>query len=185
MADLNKVFLIGRLTHDPEPPRFTPSGAAVATLRLATGRTYTTKDGDRREETLFIDITVWNRQAENCCQYLKKGSQIHVDGYLKMDTWQDKTTGENRSKVKVEAERVQFLDSRRDGSNTSPDSAGEDDFSPPPGPSGRRSAPAEPRGGFSNGSGGGGGGSSRPAAPQAAPRRPAPAAEPEDDDIPF
>ena len=179
MADLNKVFLIGRLTHDPEAPRFTPSGAAVATLRLATGRSYTTKDGDRREETLFIDVTVWNRQAENCCQYLKKGSQVHVEGYLKMDTWQDKTSGENRSKIKVEADRVQFLDSRRDGGGPGGPVGGDDDeFAPPPAPAGRRPAPAESRGGFSNGGG-------RPAGPQAAPRRPAPPAEPEDDDIPF
>ena len=60
-------------------------------------------------------MTVWDRQAENCCQYLKKGSAVHVEGSLKMDTWDDKTTGEKRSKIKVQAERVQFLD-RRDES---------------------------------------------------------------------
>ena len=70
-------------------------------------------DGERREETLFIDVTVWDRQAENCCQYLSKGSSIHVEGSLKMDSWEDKTTGEKRSKIRVTAERVQFLDSRR------------------------------------------------------------------------
>ncbi len=112
MANVNKVFLIGNLTRDPEL-RYTPSGAAVTDLGLAINRIYTTKDGDRREETLFLDVTVWNRQAENCCQYLKKGRPIHVEGYLKMDSWDDKTTGEKRSKIKVEAERVQFLDSRR------------------------------------------------------------------------
>ena len=68
------------------------------------------KDGERREETLYIDVTVWDRQAENCCQYLRKGSGVHVEGHLKMDTWDDKTTGETRSKIKVLAERVQFLD---------------------------------------------------------------------------
>ena len=79
MADLNRVFLMGRLTFDPEL-RYTPSGSAVTDLRMATSRAWTGKDGDRKEETLYIDVTVWDRQAENCCQYLKKGSGIHVEG---------------------------------------------------------------------------------------------------------
>lgn len=112
MADLNKVFLMGRLTFDPELRRI-PSGTAVSELRLATSRTWSGRDGERREETLFIDVTVWDRQAETCCQYLKKGSSVHVEGYLKMDSWDDKTTGEKRSKIRVQGERVQFLDSRR------------------------------------------------------------------------
>ena len=62
-------------------------------------------------------MTVWDRQAENCCQYLKKGSQVHIEGSLKMDTWDDKTTGEKRSKIKVQADRVQFLDRRDDSSS--------------------------------------------------------------------
>ena len=113
MADLNKVFLMGRLTFDPEL-RYAPSGSAVSELRLAINRVWTGRDGDRKEEVLFIDVTVWDRQAENCCQYLKKGSQVHIEGALKMDTWDDKTTGEKRSKIKVQAERVQFLDRRGD-----------------------------------------------------------------------
>ena len=112
MADLNKVFLMGRLTFDPELRR-TPGGTAVTELRLATTRTWQGRDGERREETLFIDVTVWDRQAENCCQFLRKGSRIHVEGSLKMDTWDDKNTGEKRSKIRVHADRVQFLDSRR------------------------------------------------------------------------
>ncbi len=189
MADLNKVFLLGRLTQDPEL-RYTPNGAAVTDLRLATSRTFTTKDGDRREEPLYIDVTVWNRQAENCCQYLAKGRQVHVEGYLKMDSWDDKSTGEKRSKIKVEAERVQFLDSgrREDGAPGAPGAAGgraeEDDFAPPPprrdreseGPPPRRAAaPAEPRS-YSNGPG------RAPAGP--APRRapaPPPASDAEDE----
>src|SRR6516165_2497420 len=111
MADLNKVFLMGRLTFDPEL-RYTPSGSPVTELRLAVNRAWTGRDGDRKEESLFIDVTVWERQAENCCQYLKKGSTVHVEGALKMDTWDDKATGEKRSKIKVQAERVQFLDRR-------------------------------------------------------------------------
>lgn len=114
MADLNKVFLMGRLTFDPEV-RYTPGGMAVADLRMATSRTWNGKDGDRKEETLYVDVTVWDRQAENCGQYLRKGSGIHVEGSLKMDTWEDKTTGEKRSKIKVSADRVQFLDRRPDG----------------------------------------------------------------------
>jgi single-strand DNA-binding protein len=111
MANLNKVFLMGRLTFDPELRR-TPSGTAVTELRMAVNRQYSSREGERNEETLFIDVTVWDRQAENCCQYLKKGRSVHVEGHLKMDTWDDKTTGEKRSKVKVLAERVQFLDTR-------------------------------------------------------------------------
>ncbi len=189
MADLNRVFLMGRLTHDPEL-RYTPNGSAVADLRLATSRVYNTKDGERREDKLFIDVTVWNRQAENCCQYLKKGRPVHVEGYLKMDSWDDKTTGEKRSKIKVEADRVQFLDSRRDdegGGGGSTPGREDDDFAPPTPPpaAARRSAnPAETRG-TGNGSGAGAG-ESRPAAPGASPpRRSAPPETDVDDDIPF
>ncbi len=131
MADLNKVFLMGRLTFDPELRR-TPGGSAVTELRLATSRSWAGRDGERREETLFIDVTVWDRQAETCCQYLRKGSPVHVEGYLKMDTWEDKTTGEKRSKVKVQAERVQFLDSRRaDGAGGTGDMSADDEMAPP------------------------------------------------------
>ncbi len=112
MADLNKVFLMGRLTFDPELRR-TPTGTAVTELRLATTRSWSGRDGERREETLFIDVTVWDRQAENCCQYLRKGSGVHVEGFLKMDTWDDKTTGEKRSKIRVT--RIAFSSSTRVG----------------------------------------------------------------------
>jgi single-strand DNA-binding protein len=112
MADLNRVFLMGSLTFDPELRR-TPSGTAVSELRLVTSRTWTSREGERREEKLFIDVTVWDRQAEVCCERLRKGSGIHVEGSLKMDTWEDKSTGEKRSKIRVQADRVQFLDSRR------------------------------------------------------------------------
>lgn len=177
MADLNKVFLMGRLTFDPEL-RYTPNGSAVTDLRLATSRTWTGKDGDRKEDTLYIDVTVWERQAENCCQYLKKGSGVHVEGSLKMETWDDKTTGEKRSKVKVIADRVQFLDRRGDSG------LGGDDYAAPARESAPRrsmsNAPAEARG-PSNGARGGPAPSSAPSA-----RRPAGDPDPEgDDDIPF
>jgi single-strand DNA-binding protein len=122
MADLNKVFLMGRLTADPELRRIA-SGTAVTELRLATTRSWSGRDGERREETLFIGVNVWDRQAETCCQYLRKGSPIHVEGYLRMDTWDDKATGEKRSKILVHADRVQFLESRRGES-----SGGSDDY---------------------------------------------------------
>jgi single-strand DNA-binding protein len=174
MADLNKVFLMGRLTFDPEL-RYAPSGSAVSELRLAVNRAWTGRDGERKEETLFIDVTVWDRQAENCCQFLKKGSQVHIEGSLKMDTWDDKTTGEKRSKIKVQAERVQFLDRRGDAGGTAPDA----EYGAAPAPAPARDP--SPRRGPSNGPGRGHN------APGGSPAR-RPAAEPDnepDDDIPF
>jgi single-strand DNA-binding protein len=181
MADLNKVFLMGRLTFDPELRR-TPSGTAVAELRMATSRSWTSRDGERREETLFIDVTVWDRQAENCCQYLRKGSAIHVEGSLKMDSWDDKTTGEKRSKIRVQADRVQFLDSRRgmDGSGGMDDDGG----APPM----REPGPAR-RGGYGDSRGPGNGPSRAPypapAGPSAGRRPPMEPEDGEEDDIPF
>ncbi len=180
MADLNRVFLMGRLTFDPEL-RYTPSGSAVTDLRMATSRTWTGKDGDRKEETLYIDVTVWDRQAETCCQYLKKGSGIHVEGSLKMDTWDDKTTGEKRSKIKVQAERVQFLDRRGDAAGGG---GGAEEGQAPPAardaPPRRAGPPSEGRG-PSNGPARGG----YPAPGNAPSRRPPAAPDPEEDDIPF
>jgi len=177
MADLNRVFLMGRLTFDPEL-RYTPSGSAVADLRMATSRVWTSKEGDRKEETLYIDVTVWDRQAENCCQYLKKGSGIHVEGSLKMDTWDDKTTGEKRSKIKVQAERVQFLDRRADSGG-----GGSEEGQAPPSARDsqpRRGGPPPEGRGPSNGPARG------YSAPGNAPsRRPAVETNPEEDDIPF
>jgi single-strand DNA-binding protein len=122
MASLNKVFLLGHLTRDPEL-RNTPNGAPVCDLGVAVNRTWMTKDGEKKEEVAFIDVTVWNRQADNCAKYLAKGRQVHVEGYLKMDSWQDKTTGEKRSKLKVEAEHVQFLGGPQQGGQGGGDDA--------------------------------------------------------------
>jgi single-strand DNA-binding protein len=180
MADFNKVLLIGRLTRDPEL-RYTPNGAAVTELPVATSRSWTGKDGQPQKDTVYVDVTVWNRQAENCCQYLKKGRAVHVEGFLKMDTWDDKATGEKRSKLKVEAERVQFLDRREDGQGGG---GSDDDFAAPSEPQPRRAAPASSGEARGTGNGPARGGYAAPSAP--APRRPAPppSAE-EDDDIPF
>lgn len=176
MADLNRVFLMGRLTHDPEL-RYTGGGTAVTDLRLATSRTWMGKDGESKKETLYIDITVWNRQAENCCQYLKKGSAIHVEGYLKMESWQS-PTGENRTKVKVEADRVQFLE-RRDGGGGDFGGGGDGEYSAPA-PAPRRAPEPRASNGPSRSYSNAGSAPARPAAPS----RPI-ETESEDEDIPF
>jgi single-strand DNA-binding protein len=185
MADLNKVFLMGSLTFDPELRR-TPGGTAVSELRMVTSRTWMSREGERREEKLFIDVTVWDRQAENCCQYLRKGSPIHVEGALKMDTWEDKSTGEKRSKIRVHADRVQFLEGRRGDSHGgmgggSDDEAAHSTREPSPRRSGaastRGAGPAEPRG-PSDGSG-------DPARPAPGNTASAGADDDEAEDIPF
>jgi single-strand DNA-binding protein len=188
MADLNKVFLMGRLTFDPELRR-TPSGSAVTELRLATTRTWSDRNGERREETLFVDVTVWDRQAENCCQFLRKGSSVHVEGSLKMDTWEDKETGKPRSKIRVQADRVQFLDSRRsDGAGGSGGMA-DDEMAPPARDSGPRRGSAGPTRGSSGGYGeprGPGNGPVRSSYSPGGPSGSSPADdERPDDDIPF
>jgi single-strand DNA-binding protein len=114
MASYNKVMLMGRLTRDPEL-RYTPKGSAVADIAIAVNRVYTAENGERREEVTYVDVTLWAKQAEVVGQYLKKGSPIFIEGRLQMDTWEDKATGQKRSKLKVVGESFQFLDSRRDG----------------------------------------------------------------------
>ncbi|HBA85054.1 MAG TPA: single-stranded DNA-binding protein [Verrucomicrobia bacterium] len=107
MTTLNKVFLAGNLTRDPEV-RYTPSGTAVAKLGLAVSDSYTNKAGEKVESTCFVDVDVWARQAETCGEYLTKGSPVLVEGRLQLDQWESKE-GEKRSKLKVHADRVQFL----------------------------------------------------------------------------
>ena len=89
MASLNKVLLIGNLTRPPEL-RYTPSGTAVADLRLAVNRNYTTQGGEKREEACFLTVVVWGKQAESCGEYLDKGSQIFVEGRLQTRDWEGK-----------------------------------------------------------------------------------------------
>lgn len=107
MASLNKVLLIGNITKDPEV-KYLPSGIAVGELRLAVTERFTGKDGEQKEQTCFVDVVVWARQAETCGEYLRKGSPIFVEGRLQLDQWKTKE-GENRSKLRVRADRVQFL----------------------------------------------------------------------------
>ncbi len=108
MASLNKVLLIGNLTRAPEL-RYTPGGSAVCEFGLAMNRKFSAGDGKDRDETCFVDIVVWGKQAENCNRYLEKGSSAFIEGRLNYDQWQDKESGAKRSRLRVVAERVQFL----------------------------------------------------------------------------
>jgi single-strand DNA-binding protein len=106
---VNKVIIIGNLGRDPEV-RATSGGQPVASLRIATSRSWTDKQsGQRKEETEWHDVEVWGKQAEQCREYLSKGRQVYVEGRLKTDKWQDKQTGQDRYRVKVVADTVRFL----------------------------------------------------------------------------
>ncbi len=118
MANLNRVLLIGNLTRDPEV-RYTPKGTAVAEIGLAVNRIYSGEDGEKKEETTFVDVTLWARQAEIAGQYLKKGRPVFIEGRLQLDTWDDKQTGQKRSKLRVVSESIQLLGSRQDGESSS------------------------------------------------------------------
>ncbi len=115
MPSMNKVFLAGNLTRNPEL-RYTPGGTAVAQFGMAVNRRFRNRDGATQEEVAFIDIETWGRQAETASEYLSKGSPVLIEGRLKLDSWESKETGERRSKLRVVGERVQFLGGRpRDG----------------------------------------------------------------------
>lgn len=118
MANLNKVMLIGNLTRDPEL-RHTPKGTAVTELGLAINRVWFDDNKQKQEETTFVDVTFWGRQAESIQQYLTKGRPIFIEGRLQLDTWDDKETGKKRSKLRVIGETFQFVDSKPgSGSNS-------------------------------------------------------------------
>ena len=114
MANVNKVILIGNLTRDPEV-RHTPKGTAVGDIALAINRAYTAENGEKREDTTYVDVTLWGRTAEIAQQYLRKGRPVYIEGRLQMDTWEDKSTGQKRSKLKVVAEALQLLGGRGEG----------------------------------------------------------------------
>lgn len=109
MANLNEVRLIGRLTRDPEV-RMLPSGGQVASFGLAINRKYRKADGSLQEETAFVDITCWGKQAELVYKYMKKGRLIFISGRLRYESWDDKNTGQKRSRLSVVGENIQFLD---------------------------------------------------------------------------
>lgn len=114
MASFNKVILVGNLTRDPEL-RYTPKGTAVAKIGLAVNRVWTSESGEKKEEVTFVDVDMFGRTAENVAQYMRKGSSLLIDGRLRLDQWDDKQTGQKRSKLGVVAELVQFLGSPRSG----------------------------------------------------------------------
>ena len=130
MASVNKVFLMGNLTRDPEL-RYIPSGQAVTTLGLAVNNKFG-KGEDAKEDVLFIDVTVWAKSAENCAEYLGKGSPVFIEGRLKLESWDDKESGQKRSKVSVTAISVQFLSGGpKSGGGRGNQKAGQDGFPPP------------------------------------------------------
>src|ERR1044071_7329755 len=107
MASLNKVLLIGNLTKDPEL-RYTPNGTAVTNLRIAVDRKFKDRTGELKEDTCFITVTAWDKQAEICNQYLQKGRSVFVEGILQSRSWET-TDKQKRSTIDVRAERIQFL----------------------------------------------------------------------------
>ncbi|MDR3228669.1 MAG: single-stranded DNA-binding protein [Puniceicoccales bacterium] len=140
MASFNKVILAGNLTRDPELRTF-PSGTVVTKISLAVSRRFTDKNGEQRDETTFVDVDAFGKQAETISKYFAKGRPILVEGRLKLDQWDDKNTGEKRNKLGVILETFSFLDSKASsgGSSGGGDSSSSsyDDSAPP-----RRSAPA-------------------------------------------
>lgn len=115
MANLNKVLLIGNLTRDPEL-RYTPKGTAVADLGLAVNRRVSDGAGNWSDETTFVDVTVWGTTAENAQKFLTKGRGVFIEGRLQLDTWEDKQSGQKRSKLKVVGDTLQFLPDGKGGS---------------------------------------------------------------------
>ncbi|HUY91914.1 MAG TPA: single-stranded DNA-binding protein [Pirellulales bacterium] len=108
MASYNRVILLGNLTRDPEL-RYTPSGMAVTEIGLAVNDRRKNANGEWVEETTFVDVTLWGRTAEVATEYLSKGSSLLIEGRLKLDQWQDKNSGDKRSKLRVVGERMQML----------------------------------------------------------------------------
>ncbi|MCH2212816.1 MAG: single-stranded DNA-binding protein [Fuerstiella sp.] len=119
MASFNRVVLIGNLTRDPEV-RYTTGGTAVTDVSLAINRYRTDKTTNQRiEETTFVEVTLWGRTAEIAGEYLGKGRPVLIEGRLQQDQWEDKETGQKRTKLKVVGENMQLLGSRNEGGGTS------------------------------------------------------------------
>lgn len=115
MANFNKVILVGNLTRDPEV-KYTTGGSAVAEIGLAVNRTwFDQKANEKKEETTFVDVTLWGRQAEVAGEYLSKGRSVLIEGRLQLDQWEDKQSGQKRSKLRVVCENMQMLGGRGEG----------------------------------------------------------------------
>jgi len=141
MINLNKVLLAGNLTRNPEL-RHTSNNFAVTDLRLAVNRKYKASNGENQEEVCYVSIVVWGKQAENCEKYLSKGSSVFVEGRLQYDEWEDKEKGQKVNRLRVVAERVQFLGSSDKSSGSSGRTVIEDDV-PSDSDSGGKSARRE------------------------------------------
>ena len=136
MASFNKVILLGNLTRDPEV-RYTPKGSAVCDLGIAVNRQYTLDSGEKREEVTYVDVVLWSRLAEIAGEYLKKGRPVFIEGRLQLDTWDDKQSGQKRSKLRVIGETMQLLGGRPPGAGGGGGEGGESrpgKATPPPKP---------------------------------------------------
>lgn len=147
MANFNKVYLIGNLTRDPEL-RVTPKGTAICQFGLAVNRQFKDESGALRDDTTFVDIEAWGKQGETISKYCQKGRPLFVEGRLKLDQWEDKASGQKRSKLKVVLEGFQFLGGgQREGgapSEFDQSAPSPERHSPPPRPSaGGKAPPAE------------------------------------------
>jgi single-strand DNA-binding protein len=129
--------------------RYTPKGSAVCDLGIAVNRQYTLENGEKREEVTYVDVVLWSRLAEIAGEYLKKGRPVFIEGRLQMDSWEDKQSGQKRTKLRVVGETMQLLGSRPGGGGSAPVEAGEGDqeahagrkSSPPPAKAAASSAP--------------------------------------------
>jgi len=141
MASVNKVMLLGNLTRDPEI-RYTPKGTAVTDLGMAVNRVRIGDNGEKIEEVTFVDVTLWGRQAELAGQYLGKGRPVFIEGRLQLDQWDDKQSGQKRSRLRVVGENMQFLPgggggksggggNNPQGGNSSSDDEGQQGSAPP------------------------------------------------------
>jgi single-strand DNA-binding protein len=149
MSSYNRVTLMGNLTRQPEL-RKTKTGTPVTELGLALNRVWSGENGEKQEEVTFVDVTVWGRNAENAAQYLQKGRAVLIEGRLQLETWQDKQSGQDRTKLKVVADAIQFLGGGHDSGtqhpsnlstpSTSEDSRDDADSASRSGSSGRRNA---------------------------------------------
>lgn len=116
MANFNKVFLMGNMTRDPEL-RYTPNGTPLCEFGMAINRRWTSRDGETKEETCFVDVTMWGRRGEVISEYFSKGQPIFIEGRLKLDRWE--TADGKRSKLSVVAENFEFIGSSRGESGSS------------------------------------------------------------------
>lgn len=145
MAYLNKVFLIGNLTRDPEL-RTTPKGTAICQFGIAVNRQFKDESGATRDETTFVDVEAWGKQGELVARYLSKGSLAMVEGRLRFDQWEDKQSGQKRSKLKVVLDNVQFLTSRGAGGGAPSSGAAEEPADRPAPPPAAGRPPAQDKG---------------------------------------